>query len=808
MAATKGSSSSPTGKPLLLPNLIIPTILQLLFSSSLAATENSTLTQGEPALNSSSALVSPNGLFTLEFRRLGYPDSNGSYLGIRNSNSTDFCWVANRDSPISDDSGQLALDQNGTLKLTYSGGLSVELYTSNSRSRRPQRLVAVLEDTGNFALRDDDSGELLWQSFDHPADSWLQGMKLGMVNGGRNQIVTSWLTRLTPASGAFTLEWDPAGEQLVVKRRGTAFWASGKSSSSSPNYSFRGTLVQNYFNASRVSNAAEDYLILEAPRIFRLTHLGDFEDQSFGSFTIGSPCNGETRNAYGCLNWEGPECRNRNGGYRFMELEGGFRNGSWKEVKNGSLSFSDCREMCWNDCECGGLRVDLFDGFGINGNDTGCQMFYGSGGFAEFETIQFLDSYHVIVDEAYGKPVTRPSNVAVRIGASFAAVGALGVAVICIFLYRRRRKLRERLLAELMAPDDAANDGEKIGDDGDPGHNLKIYSITSIIAATDNFSLQNKLGQGGFGPVYKGKLQEGREVAVKKLSKRSGQGLVEFRNELILIAKLQHTNLVRILGCCIHGEEKMLVYEYMPNKSLDSFIFSDESKRVLLDWNKRFDIIEGIAQGLLYLHKYSRVTIIHRDLKISNILLDENLNPKISDFGLARIFNTDASEANTNRPVGTYGYMSPEYAMDGNFSTKSDVFSFGVMLLEIVSGRKNYSLIQVDPPINLVGYAWKLWKEGTPIELMDPTLKGSCISEDQVLRCINVGLLCIEYNAYDRPAMPEVISMIIGEVPQLPMPKQPAVTMMRPRSTKESSSTGESETCSNNKVTITNISGR
>ncbi|XP_057497482.1 G-type lectin S-receptor-like serine/threonine-protein kinase At4g03230 [Actinidia eriantha] len=262
------------------------------------------------------------------------------------------------------------------------------------------------------------------------------------------------------------------------------------------------------------------------------------------------------------------------------------------------------------------------------------------------------------------------------------------------------------------------------------------------------------------------------KIAVKRLSKRSSQGLEEFKNEVLIISKLQHTNLVRLLGCCIQGEEKILVYEHMPNKSLDSILF-DARKRTLLDWSRRFYIIQGIAQGLLYLHKYSRIRIIHRDLKTSNMFLDSNLNPKISDFGTARIFPESESPVRTNRVVGTYGYMSPEYAMNGLFSVKSDVFSYGVMMLEIIRGKKNIGFYNPDRPMNLLGYAWDLWKGGRCVELMDPTLNDLC-SENQLMRCVHIGLLCVQENAADRPAMSDVVSMLSNESTVLANPKQPA----------------------------------
>ncbi|KAF8411255.1 hypothetical protein HHK36_003802 [Tetracentron sinense] len=297
-------------------------------------------------------------------------------------------------------------------------------------------------------------------------------------------------------------------------------------------------------------------------------------------------------------------------------------------------------------------------------------------------------------------------------------------------------------------------------------------AILSI--ATNNFHLANKLGEGGFGPVYKGKLFDGREIAVKRLSRSSGQGLEEFKNEVIVISRLQHKNLVRLLGCCTEGEEKMLIYEYMPNRSLDAFLF-DPEKQSLLGWRKRFLIIEGIGRGLVYLHRDSRLRIIHRDLKASNILLDEDLNPKISDFGMARIFGGDQDQANTRRVVGTYGYMSPEYAMEGRFSEKSDVFSFGVLLLEIVSGRRNISFYHHVEALSLLGYAWQLWNEEKILELVEPTLCELSFQKE-VLRCIHVGLLCVQEFAKDRPTMSTIVSMLISEITTLPTPKQPAFT--------------------------------
>ncbi|WJX59966.1 hypothetical protein P8452_45227 [Trifolium repens] len=300
-----------------------------------------------------------------------------------------------------------------------------------------------------------------------------------------------------------------------------------------------------------------------------------------------------------------------------------------------------------------------------------------------------------------------------------------------------------------------------------------FFDLGSLCVATDNFSDSNMLGQGGFGPVYKGILSDGMEVAIKRLSTCSEQGSEEFINEVMLILKLQHKNLVKLLGFCVDGEEKLLVYEYLPNGSLDVVLFEQGAQ---LDWTKRVDIVNGIARGILYLHEDSRLQIIHRDLKASNVLLDYDMNPKISDFGMARIFAGSEGEANTATIVGTYGYMAPEYAMEGIYSIKSDVFGFGVLLLEIITGKRNAGFCYSKTTPSLLSYAWHLWNDGKGLELRDPLL---LCPGDQFLRYMNIGLLCVQADAFDRPTMSSVVLMLMNESVILGPPEKPPFSVGR-----------------------------
>ncbi|XVE51183.1 hypothetical protein DITRI_Ditri02bG0019000 [Diplodiscus trichospermus] len=329
------------------------------------------------------------------------------------------------------------------------------------------------------------------------------------------------------------------------------------------------------------------------------------------------------------------------------------------------------------------------------------------------------------------------------------------------------------------------------------------FDLDSVRVATDNFSDANKLGQGGFGAVYKGMLPGDKEIAVKRPSRQSAQGDLEFKNEVLLVAKLEHRNLVRLFGFCLEGSERLLIYEFVPNKSLDHFIFNPIN-RAQLNWKIRYKIIKGIARGLLYLHEDSRLRIIHRDLKASNILLDKEMVPKIADFGLARLFEQDETQGNTRRIAGTYGYMAPE-VIRGQFSVKSDVFSFGVLLLEIISGQKNNCFRRGEDTETIQSFAWRNWREGTALNVIDPTLSDE--SRNDILRCIHIALLCVQQNIAARPTMASVNFMLNSFSTTFPVPSQPAFLMQRNSESDSLASlaTNSLATESNNEVSITEL---
>ncbi|KAM1544995.1 hypothetical protein ACFX15_044725 [Malus domestica] len=789
------------------------------------------------SLSGDQTIVSAGGIFELGFFKPG--QLSNYYIGIWYSKQVvtemSVVWVANREVPVSDRFSSVLTILDGNLVLLNMSKNPVWSTDLNSTTSSGS-VQAVLLDSGNLVLiagSSNNTSEPLWQSFDHPAHTWLPGGRLG-VNKITNhtQILTSWKNLEDPAPGLYSLKLAPdeSNSYILLWNRSTRYWTSGSWNESSHIFNLVPEMRLNYiFNFSYVTNENESYFTYSVydPRIASrcsISTLGQIQQLTWletskqwnmfwgqprqqcdvyalcGAF---SSCNPTSLGDCKCLKGFKP---NRQSDWDLQVYSGGCSrktsvqcgnttstNGTGdgflrdgfveihrqllpenKQQYGYALSTKSCRSICLNECYCTAYAYDSIDG---------CSIWHGD--VLNLHEVEANDGYRrtlyirAAASDIKKKRLIKPSLV-IAIVSIFTG---LPLVIFGYYLWKKtlgkKREHRNRygVTINKLAAGGEKNDAE-----------LPIFGLRAIIAATNNFAEANKLGEGGFGPVYKGILAENQEVAIKRLSKKSGQGQQEFMNELKLIAKLQHTNLVRLLGCCLEGEEMILIYEYMPNRSLDKLLF-DASQKTELDWGRRFRIIEGIAQGVLYIHKYSRLKIIHRDLKASNILLDGALNPKISDFGMARIFGINQTEANTNRVVGTYGYMSPEYARYGHFSEKLDVFSFGVLLLEIVSGKKNAAFYRFEHSPTLAGWAWELWKEGKGMEVIDESVREAC-QLDEALRCIHVGFLCVQEAPADRPTMSSVIHMLQGnESTSLPPSKEPAFSTHRNSSHVRSSQT-------------------
>ncbi|XP_056159708.1 G-type lectin S-receptor-like serine/threonine-protein kinase At1g11330 [Syzygium oleosum] len=793
------------------------------------------------------SITSSGGLY-----RMGFFSPNGSanrYVGIWYSNvpTNNILWVANRKNPILDSSGVMTISGDGNLVVVNG---KRELVWSSNISNSVNDAKAQLSDSGNLVLLKQSSNssangaETLWESFQHMTDSFLAKMKLS-TNSRTNEkkALTSWKSPSDPSIGSFLASLDTRGiPELFIWNGSSLYWRSGPWNGNifigAPEMqslyidgfnlvdNHEGTVTYSFAEASSLS-----YLLLKSNGDLVQPYL----DQNSSSWGIAWSSRGSDCDVYGqcgpfgicnakkspicsCLrgfepkhleewsrgNWSSGcvrksllQCNGTtNGSSKASKKDGFFKLELMKVPNYGIWTDDDCQGNCFSNCSCVAYAYD---------SGVGCM--YWSGDLIDLQKFS-VGGTTLYVRLAHSE--LEKKRYLREIIATTVIIGTL-IVIITIWFARRKAKKQVKESKEIYL-----SNGEAplvVSSEEMLGENLSrvkfqefvLYKIEELAAATGNFDDANKLGRGGFGPVYKGTLPNGQEIAIKRLSRASGQGQQEFVNEMVVICKVQHRNLVRLLGCCVEGDEKMLIYEFMPNKSLDTFLF-DPVKQVHLDWRTRFNIIDGICRGLLYLHRDSRLRIIHRDMKASNILLDEELNPKISDFGMARIFGANENQANTRRVVGTYGYMAPEYAMEGRFSEKLDVFSFGILLLEIISGRRNTSFYEEDQFLSLLGQAWQLWNEDDTLALVDPNIPVRCFKVE-LLRCINVGLLCTQERAKDRPSISTVISMINGEIVDLPRPRQPAFTARK--ITQDTDSSGQSQkTCSANDVTLTVLQGR
>ncbi|PQM33304.1 uncharacterized protein Pyn_31292 [Prunus yedoensis var. nudiflora] len=656
-------------------------------------------------------IVSKENNFELGFFSPG--NSSSRYVGIWYADKSEkaVVWVANRNNPINDTSGVLTINRYGKLVLYAHNTENLSIWSTNVSVQTTSTCVAQLLDTGNLVLLQDSKSESsIWQSFDYPTDTLLPGMKVGFNwKIGLEWVLTSWKSQNDPGTGNYSLRLSSnqtATVQSFLYKGLTKYWRSDPGPW--PNF---------------VSNNEEMYyfLLTDNTSVIRvlLTDYGILQHLRWKDAVN---------------QWEELLAVPK---YRCDDMDSVVPTANVALTILMSLNVSAYRGMNQN------LRI------------------IGTGEMGQTVHTELGRDLYVRVDKMELAENTRKSKGFLKsrglLAIPMAAVALVLIIGFACWWLKKKRKMKDFVEADEL--EDTSTHPE-----------MQFFHLSAIIVATDNFSPVNKLGQGGFGTVYKGQLANDQKIAVKRLAKTSGQGIEEFKNEVTLIARLQHRNLVKLLGCCIKGEERMLVLEYLPNKSLDSFLF-DHTKRSLLDWKKRFEIINGVARGILYLHQDSRLRIIHRDLKTSNVLLDSEMNPKISDFGMARIFHGDQLQDTTNRVVGTYGYMPPEYVVFGRYSTKSDVFSFGIILLEIVSGKKNNGPFQEDHSINLIGHVWQLWREDRALEIVDSSLES--YHSDEVMRCIQVGLLCLQEDSEDRPTMSAVVFMLSGEA-SLPSPQQPA----------------------------------
>ncbi|XBI51344.1 hypothetical protein VPH35_033863 [Triticum aestivum] len=805
------------------------------------------LVPGKP-LSPGSTIVSDGGAFALGFFSPNNSTSTPAklYLGIWYNDIPELTvvWVANRETPVinsSSSSPVLSLTNSSNLILSNGDGSGRVLWTTTNLSATPgpSTPAAVLLNTGNLVIRSS-NGTTLWQSFDHHTDTYLPGMKLRVkynTRDGRERLV-SWKGPNDPSPGRFSYGIDPTtclqmflwdGAHPVFR---TAPWT--------------GYLIIIYLAV--VDNDKEIYVTYSlsdgAPHTRHvLTYSGEYQTQRWNNrllvWEILANYSSLKCNLYGycgpygycdmtvspippckCLDGFEPAsmeewtsgtffkgCRRKEPldecGGDFLALPGMKPPDKFTLIGGDKTTFQECATECNRNCYCVAYAYANLSSGRSRGNVTRCLVWAGelidTGKFGSVIGSDTLYLQIAGLDVADGKR-TKSNTVGIGLPVLTSFLVLLCIALAWLISKGKCGKWRKCKRISL--------DGMRTSyelDEGNPprDHEFPFVRFQEIAIATQNFCETCKIGHGGFGKVYEGML-DGQEVAIKRLSKDSQQGTNEFRNEVILIAKLQHRNLVQLLGCCADRDEKLLIYEYMPNKSLDATLF-DDSRKLLLDWSTRFNIVKGIARGLLYLHQDSRLTIIHRDLKAGNVLLDAEMKPKIADFGMARIFGENQQNANTQRVVGTCGgYMALEYAMEGLFSTKSDVYSFGVLLLEVLTGIRRNSNSQTMGFPSLIVYSWNMWQEGRADELPDSSIMDTC-SLDEVVLCIHLALFCVEENPDDRPLMSYVVFVLENGSTTLPAPNRPAYFARRRI---EMEQIREDIQTSGNSFTLTEIEGR
>nr|XP_051209069.1 receptor-like serine/threonine-protein kinase SD1-8 isoform X2 [Lolium perenne] len=820
-------SAAPANRKPRMPMYSLPVYAILLFlswpfSSVLLCASDHRLVPGKP-LSPGSVIVSADGVFAMGFFSPSNSTKKHHYVGIWYNGIPErtVIWVSNRAAPITDiSSANLAVTSSSNLVLSDSNGRVVWTTNNSNSSTNSSSAEAMLDNTGNFILRSLADSSILWQSFDYPTDTLLPGMNLRLSHKMHPlQQLVSWKSQQDPSPGDFSYSADP--EHLLQ----SFTWHASRPHRRSPVWT-NNLVPMNYMSRSNSTiymalhpAGDEVYMSFGMPTgsfvvlvRMEIDYLGKVNiliwesnisvwkslyaqpEQECNIYGYCGPygyCD-NTQIVPGCKCLDGFEPRDRKGwiagsfsqGCRRKEVlrcthGDGFLTFPGMKVPDKFLhvrsrSFDECTEECRSNCSCVAYAYSKLNNMDIDGDDTRCLVW--TGDLIDTENcIQGGENLYVRSNRLRGsKRKINTLEIVLPAVSSLLILTCIGLIWFCGF-----RVLTANQGSKIMWKRLSRGDASSFNEHADRNTEFPVLSFREIAAATNNFSESSIVGQGGFGNVYKGTLGDGMEIAVKRLRVGSVQGAVEFKNEIALIAKLQHRNLVKLVGCCKHEDEKLLIYEYLPNGSLDAFIF-DDARKSLLNWPTRFKIITGIARGLLYLHQDSRMMMIHRDLKASNILLDAEMNPKISDFGTARIFGVNEQQEHTNRVIGTF---------------------FGVLLLEIVSGLKIGTTSPTRRCRNLIDYAWSLWKDGKILNLVDSSIIEGC-SLDEAGRCIHMGLLMVQDNPNARPLMPWVVSSLDNKSIELMPPKEPVCVAHRNYGT---DGVGESHV---NQMSLGNLKGR
>ncbi|XP_059068779.1 G-type lectin S-receptor-like serine/threonine-protein kinase At2g19130 [Cryptomeria japonica] len=768
--------------------LAITVIIAADYCSSLAVDGGDTLLLRD-SLTGNQTIMSKNGMFALGF--FSPRGTNNRYIGIWYAQIPEktVVWVANRDNPVRSMPGVLQFSSDGHLRLFDGKGLSVWSTDIGQKGSR-----AVITDTGNFIMLGDghNKSEIVWESFAHPGDTWLPGMIFW--NG---MTLTSWKSSSDPAIGflSFGIVMSPEKTEMVtVYNKTVPFWSTGewtatyftnihelrdeKTIKISPSNIYPSSIYFSFW----IEKNLVGRIVLQDNGIIGLYYLMEDKTWNLMWSTRGGQCSAyDICGAYGmcypnevcgCVDgftkskneshvWQSSGCERRTPLH--CSATEGTTDGFFEEKKkylphkeavliNNETTQQGCRTACLNNCSCTAFSFAISDPpicrlwfgelFGMRDDSSAGQSV-----FIRLAASELRRSTSKGSRKAHAHSILLPAT-----GAAAAVV--LAFLLVGFLLWRCRRQPKKSVEEDVPT-------------------SLKSFTYKELRIATQNF--KHKLGSGAFGSVFKGTLPDNTLVAVKRLE-GSGQVEKQFRAEISTIGRIQHVNLVRLWGFCVEGSRRLLVYAYMPNGSLKSFLFcKDEEVEKVLDWKTRFEIALGTARGLVYLHEECRDRIIHCDIKPENILLDGDFSPKVADFGLAKLVGRDFSRVLTTTR-GTRGYLAPEWISGLPITPKADVFSFGMTLLEIISGRRN-----LEPNVEESRFYFPTWassqiQRGNIIGVVDAKIANE-VDTEEVGRAAMVGMLCIQDDENRRPSMREVVKILEGtmEAPALQIPRSVVV---------------------------------